>query len=185
MTAQTLFRAIGEIDEAMLQDAVAAAAQPVKRRPPVRFGAGLATAACAVLLAAAVLGVVAPVASKGGAGEMNTTGTPQDEMASDAALPEFSLKEANGAGFGMEAVMVREESELVPTAWPGQGEEMPNALTVYRNARPADVTGARTYTEEELCTLARQTAQALGLAVESVEVSPTEEQRQATLERFE
>lgn len=181
-----MFRAIGEVGEAMLQDAVAAAAQPVKRRPPVRFGAGLATAACAVLLAAAVLGAVAPVlAPKGGAGEMNTAGTQQDEMTSDAALPEFSLKEANGAGFGMEAVMVREESELVPTAWPGQGEEMPNALTVYRNARPADVTGARTYTEEELCTLARQTAQALGLAVESVEVSPTEEQRQATLERFE
>lgn len=181
-----MFRAIGEVDEAMLQDAVAAAAQPVKRRPPVRFGAGLATAACAVLLAAAVLGAVAPVlAPKGGAGEMNTAGTQQDEMTSDAALPEFSLKEANGAGFGMEAVMVQSESGLLPTAWPGQGEEMPNALTVYRNARPADVTGARTYTEEELCTLARQTAQALGLAVESVEVSPTEEQRQATLERFE
>ena len=81
--------------------------------------------------------------------------------------------------------MVQSESELLPTAWPGQGEEMPDALTVYRNARPADVTGARTYTEEELCTMARQTAQALGLAVESVEVSPTEEQRQATLERFE
>lgn len=178
-----MFRAIGEVDEAMLQDAVAAAAQPVKRRPPVRL---LATAACAVLLAAAVLGAVAPVlAPKGVAGEMNTAGTQQDEMTSDAALPEFSLKEANGAGFGMEAVMVREESELVPTAWPGQGEEMPDALTVYRNARPADVTGARTYTEEELCTMARQTAQALGLAVESVEVSPTEEQRQATLERFE
>ena len=56
MRAETLFRAIGEVDEAMLQDAVAAAAQPVKRRPPVRFGAGLATAACAALLAAAVLG---------------------------------------------------------------------------------------------------------------------------------
>ena len=181
-----MFRAIGEVDEAMLQDAVAAAAQPVKRRPPVRFGAGLATAACAALLAAAVLGAVAPVlAPKGGAGEMNTAGTQQDEMTSDAALPEFSLKEANGAGLGMEAVMVQSESELLPTAWPGQGEEMPDALTVYRNARPADVTGARTYTEEELCTLARQTAQALGLAVESVEVSPTEEQRQATLERFE
>lgn len=54
MRAETLFRAIGEVDEAMLQDAVAAAAQPVKRRPPVRFGAGLATAACAALLAAAV-----------------------------------------------------------------------------------------------------------------------------------
>lgn len=181
-----MFRAIGEVDEAMLQDAVAAAAQPVKRRPPVRFGAGLATAACAALLAAAVLGAVAPVlAPKGGAGEMNTAGTQQDEMTSDAALPEFSLKEANGAGLGMEAVMVQSESELLPTAWPGQGEEMPDALTVYRNARPADVTGARTYTEEELCTMARQTAQALGLAVESVEVSPTEEQRQATLERFE
>lgn len=133
-----------------------------------------------------MLGAVAPVlAPKGGAGEMNTAGTQQDEMTSDAALPEFSLKEANGAGLGMEAVMVQSESELLPTAWPGQGEEMPDALTVYRNVRPADVTGARTYTEEELCTLARQTAQALGLAVESVEVSPTEEQRQATLERFE
>lgn len=154
-----MFRAIGEVDEAMLQDAVAAAAQPVKRRPPVRFGAGLATAACAALLAAAVLGAVAPVlAPKGGAGEMNTAGTQQDEMTSDAALPEFSLKEANGAGLGMEAVMVQSESELLPTAWPGQGEEMPDALTVYRNVRPADVTGARTYTEEELCTLARQTA---------------------------
>ena len=183
MTAQTLFRAIGEVDEAMLQDAVAAAARPVKRRPPVRL---LATAACAVLLAAAVLGAVAPVlAPKGGAGEMNTAGTQQDEMTSDAALPEFSLKEANGAGFGMEAVMVREESELVPTAWPVNSGETPASLPVYENARPADVTGARTYTEEELCTLARQTAQALGLAVESVEVSPTEEQRQATLERFE
>lgn len=183
MRAETLFRAIGEVDEAMLQDAVAAAAQPVKRRPPVRL---LATAACAVLLAAAVLGAVAPVlAPKGGAGEMNTAGTQQDEMTSDAALPEFSLKEANGAGFGMEAVMVREESELVPTAWPVSSGETPASLPVYENARPADVTGARTYTEEELCTLARQTAQALGLAVESVEVSPTEEQRQATLERFE
>lgn len=178
-----MFRAIGEVGEAMLQDAVAAAAQPVKRRPPVRL---LATAACAVLLAAAVLGAVAPVlAPKGGAGEMNTAGTQQDEMTSDAALPEFSLKEANGAGFGMEAVMVREESELVPTAWPVNSGETPASLPVYENARPADVTGARTYTEEELCTLARQTAQALGLAVESVEVSPTEEQRQATLERFE
>ena len=56
-----MFRAIGEVDEAMLQDAVAAAARPVKRRPPVRFGAGLATAACAALLAAAVLGAVAAV----------------------------------------------------------------------------------------------------------------------------
>ena len=55
-----MFRAIGEVDEAMLQDAVAAAAQPVKRRPPVRFGAGLATAACAALLAAAVLGTAVP-----------------------------------------------------------------------------------------------------------------------------
>lgn len=183
MTAQTLFRAIGEVDEAMLQDAVAAAARPVKRRPPVRL---LATAACAVLLAAAVLGAVAPVlAPKGGAGEMNTAGTQQDEMTSDAALPEFSLKEANGAGFGMEAVMVREESELVPTAWPVNSGETPASLPVYENARPADATGARAYTQEELCTLARQTAQALGLAVESVEVSPTEEQRQATLERFE
>lgn len=181
-----MFRAIGEVDEAMLQDAVAAAAQPVKRRPPVRFGAGLATAACAALLAAAVLGAVAPVlAPKGGAGEMNTAGTQQDEMTSDAALPEFSLKEANGAGFGMEAVMVREESELVPTAWPVSSGETPASLPVYENARPADATGARAYTQEELCTLARQTAQALGLAVESVEVSPTEEQRQATLERFE
>lgn len=181
-----MFRAIGEVGEAMLQDAVAAAAQPVKRRPPVRFGAGLATAACAVLLAAAVLGAVAPVlAPKGGAGEMNTASTQQDEMTSDAALPEFSLKEANGAGFGMEAVMVREESELVPTAWPGQGEEMPDALTVYRNVRPADVTGARTYTQEELSALAQQTAAALGFEVERVELSPTEAQRQATMERFE
>lgn len=181
-----MFRAIGEVDEAMLQDAVAAAAQPVKRRPPVRFGAGLATAACAALLAAAVLGAVAPVlAPKGGAGEMNTAGTQQDEMTSDAALPEFSLKEANGAGFGMEAVMVREESELVPTAWPVSSGETPASLPVYENARPADATGARAYTQEELSALAQQTAAALGLAVESVEVSPTEEQRQATLERFE
>ena len=44
MRAETLFRAIGEVDEAMLQDAVTAAARPVKRRAPVRFGAGLATA---------------------------------------------------------------------------------------------------------------------------------------------
>ncbi len=181
-----MFRAIGEVDEAMLQDAVAAAAQPVKRRPPVRFGAGLATAACAVLLAAAVLGAVAPVlAPKGGAGEMNTAGTQQDEMTSDAALPEFSLKEANGAGFGMEAVMVQCESELLPTAWPGQSEEMPDALTVYRNARPADATGARAYTQEELSALAQQTAAALGFEVERVELSPTEAQRQATMERFE
>lgn len=185
MTAQTLFRAIGEIDEAMLQDAVEAAARPVKRRPPVRFGAGLATAACAVLLAAAVLGVVAPVASKGGAGEMNTTGTPQDEMASDAALPEFSLKEANGAGFGMEAVMVREESELVPTAWPVSSAEAPASLTVYENARPADAAGAREYTQEELSALAQQAAAALGFEVDRVEISPTEAQRQATMEKFE
>lgn len=181
-----MFRAIGEVDEAMLQDAVAAAAQPVKRRPPVRFGAGLATAACAALLAAAVLGAVAPVlAPKGGAGEMNTAGTQQDEMTSDAALPEFSLKEANGAGLGMEAVMVQSESELLPTAWPGQGEEMPDALTVYRNVRPADVTGARAYTQEELSAIAQQTAAALGFEVERVELSPTEAQRQATMERFE
>ena len=62
---------------------------------------------------------------------------------------------------------------------------MPVSLTVYENARPADFTGAREYTQEELCTLARQTAAALGFEVESVEVSPTEEQRRATLERFE
>ncbi|MEE0679682.1 MAG: hypothetical protein U0N53_06425 [Ruthenibacterium sp.] len=183
MRAETLFRAIGEVDEAMLQDAVAAAAQPVKRRPPVRL---LATAACAVLLAAAVLGAVAPVlAPKGGAGEMNTAGTQQDEMTSDAALPEFSLKEANGAGFGMEAVMVREESELVPTAWPVSSGETPASLPVYENARPADATGARAYTQEELSALAQQTAAALGFEVERVELSPTEAQRQATMERFE
>lgn len=93
------------------------------------------------------------------------------------ALPGFSLEEAGGAGLGMEAVMVQSESELVPTAWPVSSGETPASLPVYENARPADATGARTYTEEELCTLARQTAQALGLAVESVEVSPTEEQR--------
>lgn len=181
-----MFRAIGEVDEAMLQDAVAAAAQPVKRRPPVRFGAGLATAACAALLAAAVLGAVAPVlAPKGGAGEMNTAGTQQDEMTSDAALPEFSLKEANGAGFGMEAVMVREESELVPTAWPVNSGETPASLPVYENARPADATGARAYTQEELSAIAQQTAAALGFEVERVELSPTEAQRQATMERFE
>ena len=186
MRAETLFRAIGEVDEAMLQDAVAAAAQPVKRRPPVRFGAGLATAACAALLAAAVLGAVAPVlAPKGGAGEMNTAGTQQDEMTSDAALPEFSLKEANGAGFGMEAVMVREESELVPTAWPVNSGETPASLPVYENARPADATGARAYTQEELSAIAQQTAAALGFEVERVELSPTEAQRQATMERFE
>ena len=201
MRAETLFRAIGEVDEAMLQDAVAAAAQPVKRRPPVRFGAGLATAACAVLLAAAVLGTAVPRGGLASGGtqqakdSLQSSGAPaaQEESAGagagaapeSGALPGFSLEEAGGAGLGMEAVMVQSESGLLPTAWPGQGEEMPNALTVYRNARPADVTGARTYTEEELCTLARQTAQALGLAVESVEVSPTEEQRQATLERFE
>ena len=181
-----MFRAIGEVDEAMLQDAVQAAARPVKRRPPVRFGAGLATAACAVLLAAAVLGAVAPVlAPKGGAGEMNTAGTQQDEMTSDAALPEFSLKEANGAGFGMEAVMVREESELVPTAWPVSSGETPASLPVYENARPADATGARAYTQEELSAIAQQTAAALGFEVERVELSPTEAQRQATMERFE
>ena len=181
-----MFRAIGEVGEAMLQDAVQAAARPVKRRPPVRFGAGLATAACAVLLAAAVLGAVAPVlAPKGGAGEMNTAGTQQDEMTSDAALPEFSLKEANGAGFGMEAVMVREESELVPTAWPVSSGETPASLPVYENARPADATGARAYTQEELSAIAQQTAAALGFEVERVELSPTEAQRQATMERFE
>lgn len=196
-----MFRAIGEVDEAMLQDAVAAAAQPVKRRPPVRFGAGLATAACAALLAAAVLGTAVPRGGLASGGtqqaknSLQSSGAPaaQEESAGagagaapeSGALPGFSLEEAGGAGLGMEAVMVQSESELLPTAWPGQGEEMPDALTVYRNARPADVTGARTYTEEELCTMARQTAQALGLAVESVEVSPTEEQRQATLERFE
>lgn len=183
MRAETLFRAIGEVGEAMLQDAVQAAARPVKRRPPVRL---LATAACAVLLAAAVLGAVTPVlAPKGGAGEMNTAGTQQDEMTSDAALPEFSLKEANGAGFGMEAVMVREESELVPTAWPVSSGETPASLPVYENARPADATGARAYTQEELSALAQQTAAALGFEVERVELSPTEAQRQATMERFE
>lgn len=80
---------------------------------------------------------------------------------------------------------MRSESELLPTAWPVDGEEMPVSLTVYENARPADFTGAREYTQEELCTLAQQTAAALGFEVESVEVSPTEEQRRATLERFE
>ena len=133
-----------------------------------------------------MLGAVAPVlAPKGGAGEMNTAGTQQDEMTSDAALPEFSLKEANGAGFGMEAVMVREESELVPTAWPVSSGETPASLPVYENARPADATGARAYTQEELSALAQQTAAALGFEVERVELSPTEAQRQATMERFE
>lgn len=201
MTAQTLFRAIGEVDEAMLQDAVVAAARPVKRRPPVRFGAGLATAACAVLLAAAVLGTAMPRGGLASGGtqqakdSLQSSGAPaaQEESAGagagaapeSGALPGFSLEEAGGAGLGMEAVMVQSESELLPTAWPVSSGETPASLPVYENARPADVTGARTYTEEELCTLARQTAQALGLAVESVEVSPTEEQRQATLERFE
>ena len=196
-----MFRAIGEVDEAMLQDAVAAAAQPVKRRPPVRFGAGLATAACAVLLAAAVLGTAVPRGGLASGGtqqakdSLQSSGAPaaQEESAGagagaapeSGALPGFSLEEAGGAGLGMEAVMVQSESELVPTAWPVSSGETPASLPVYENARPADATGARTYTEEELCTLARQTAQALGLAVESVEVSPTEEQRQATLERFE
>lgn len=195
-----MFRAIGEVDEAMLQDAVAAA-QPVKRRPPVRFGAGLATAACAVLLAAAVLGTAVPRGGLASGGtqqakdSLQSSGAPaaQEESAGagagaapeSGALPGFSLEEAGGAGLGMEAVMVQSESELVPTAWPVSSGETPASLPVYENARPADATGARTYTEEELCTLARQTAQALGLAVESVEVSPTEEQRQATLERFE
>ena len=196
-----MFRAIGEVDEAMLQDAVAAAAQPVKRRPPVRFGAGLATAACAVLLAAAVLGTAMPRGGLASGGtqqakdSLQSSGAPaaQEESAGagagaapeSGALPGFSLEEAGGAGLGMEAVMVQSESELLPTAWPVSSGETPASLPVYENARPADVTGARTYTEEELCTMARQTAQALGLAVESVEVSPTEEQRQATLERFE
>ena len=34
MRAETLFRAIGEVDEAMLQDAVTAAARPPCRRKP-------------------------------------------------------------------------------------------------------------------------------------------------------
>lgn len=196
-----MFRAIGEVDEAMLQDAVAAAAQPVKRRPPVRFGAGLATAACAALLAAAVLGTAVPRGGLASGGtqqaknSLQSSGAPaaQEESAGagagaapeSGALPGFSLEEAGGAGLGMEAVMVQSESELLPTAWPGQGEEMPDALTVYRNARPADATGARAYTQEELSALAQQTAAALGFEVERVELSPTEAQRQATMERFE
>lgn len=201
MRAETLFRAIGEVDEAMLQDAVTAAARPVKRRAPVRFGAGLATAACAVLLAAAVLSAGMPMDGLAGGGTQQAKDILQSSGAAavqegaagagDGAAPEngglpgFSLEEAGGAGLGMEAVTVRSESELLPTAWPVDGEEMPVSLTVYENARPADFTGAREYTQEELCTLARQTAAALGFEVESVEVSPTEEQRQATLERFE
>lgn len=196
-----MFRAIGEVDEAMLQDAVAAAAQPVKRRPPVRFGAGLATAACAVLLAAAVLGTAVPrdgLASGGtqqAKDSLQSSGAPtaQEESAGagagaapeSGALPGFSLEEAGGAGFGMEAVMVREESELAPSAWPVSSGEAPASLTVYENARPADFTGAREYTQEELSALAQQTADALGFEVESVEISPTEAQRQATMERFE
>ena len=200
MRAEVLFRAIGEVDEAMLQDAVAAAARPVKRRMPVRFGAGLATA-CAVLLAAAVLSAGMPMDGLASGGHTAGKGQPAKLRrgrraggaagAGDGAAPEngglpgFSLEEAGGAGLGMEAVTVRSESELLPTAWPVDGEEMPVSLTVYENARPADFTGAREYTQEELCALARQTAAALGFEVESVEVSPTEEQRRATLERFE
>lgn len=196
-----MFRAIGEVDEAMLQDAVAAAAQPVKRRPPVRFGAGLATAACAALLAAAVLGTAVPrggLASGGTqqakdslqsgcapAAQEESAGAGAGAAPENGALPGFSLEEANGAGFGMEAVMVREESELVPTAWPVSSGETPASLPVYENARPADATGARAYTQEELSALAQQTAAALGFEVERVELSPTEAQRQATMERFE
>lgn len=196
-----MFRAIGEVDEAMLQDAVAAAAQPVKRRPPVRFGAGLATAACAALLAAAVLGTAVPRGGLASGGtqqaknSLQSGGAPaaQEESAGagagaapeSGALPGFSLEEAGGAGFGMEAVMVREESELVPTAWPVNSGETPASLPVYENARPADATGARAYTQEELSAIAQQTAAALGFEVERVELSPTEAQRQATMERFE
>lgn len=193
-----MFRAIGEVDEAMLQDAVAAAAQPVKRRPPVRL---LATAACAVLLAAAVLGAAVPRGGLASGGtqqakdSLQSSGAPaaQEESAGagagaapeSGALPGFSLEEAGGAGLGMEAVMVREESELVPTAWPVSSGETPASLPVYENARPADATGARAYTQEELSALAQQTAAALGFEVERVELSPTEAQRQATMERFE
>lgn len=120
MRAEALFRAIGEVDEAMLQDAVAAAARPVKRRMPVRFGA-------------AAVQEEAAGAGDGAAPE-------------NGGLPGFSLEEAGGAGLGMEAVTVRSESELLPTAWPVDGEEMPVLLTVYENARPADFTGAREYT---------------------------------------
>lgn len=196
-----MFRAIGEVDEAMLQDAVATATQPVKRRPPVRFGAGLATAACAALLAAAVLGTAVPRGGLASGGtqqakdSLQSGGAPaaQEESAGagagaapeSGALPGFSLEEAGGAGFGMEAVMVREESELVPTAWPVNSGETPASLPVYENARPADATGARAYTQEELSAIAQQTAAALGFEVERVELSPTEAQRQATMERFE
>lgn len=196
-----MFRAIGEVGEAMLQDAVAAAAQPVKRRPPVRFGAGLATAACAALLAAAVLGTAMPRGGLASGGtqqakdSLQSSGAPaaQEESAGagagaapeSGALPGFSLEEAGGAGFGMEAVMVREESELVPTAWPVSSAEAPASLTVYENARPADAAGAREYTQEELSALAQQAAAALGFEVERVEISPTEAQRQATMEKFE
>lgn len=178
MRTEALFRAIGEVDEAMLQDAVAAAERPVKRRMPVRFGAGLATAACAVLLAAAVLSAGMPMDGLASGGtqqakdSLQSSGAAavQEEAAGagDGAAPEngglpgFSLEEAGGAGLGMEAVTVRSESELLPTAWPVDGEEMPVSLTVYENARPADFTGAREYTQEELCALVRQTAAALG-----------------------
>lgn len=201
MRAETLFRAIGEVGEAMLQDAVAAAAQPVKRRPPVRFGAGLATAACAVLLAAAVLGTAVPRGGLASGGtqqakdSLQSSGAPaaQEESAGagagaapeSGALPGFSLEEAGGAGLGMEAVMVQSESELLPTAWPVSSGETPASLPVYENARPADATGARAYTQEELSAIAQQTAAALGFEVERVELSPTEAQRQATMERFE
>lgn len=196
-----MFRAIGEVDEAMLQDAVAAAAQPVKRRPPVRFGAGLATAACAALLAAAVLGTAVPRGGLASGGtqqaknSLQSSGAPaaQEESAGagagaapeSGALPGFSLEEAGGAGLGMEAVMVQSESGLLPTAWPVNSGETPASLPVYENARPADATGARAYTQEELSAIAQQTAAALGFEVERVELSPTEAQRQATMERFE
>lgn len=196
-----MFRAIGEVDEAMLQDAVTAAARPVKRRAPVRFGAGLATAACAVLLAAAVLSAGMPMDGLASGGtqqakdilQSSGAAAVQEEAAGagggaapeNGGLPGFSLEEAGGAGLGMEAVMVREESELVPTAWPVSSGETPASLPVYENARPADATGARAYTQEELSALAQQTAAALGFEVERVELSPTEAQRQATMERFE
>ena len=76
-----MFRAIGEVDEAMLQDAVTAAARPVKRRAPVRFGAGLATAACAVLLAAAVL----------------SAGMPMDGLASGGTQQAKDILQSSGA----------------------------------------------------------------------------------------
>lgn len=130
MRAETLFRAIGEVDEAMLQDAVTATARPVKRRVPVRFGAGLATAACAVLLAAAVLSAGMPMDGLASGGTQQAKDSlqssrrrpPCQEEAAGAGggaapenggLPGFSLEEAGGAGLGMEAVTVRSESELL------------------------------------------------------------------------